>query len=165
MPYKALLIPAVFALCFCISSAVVHADPEVYQQAVQVTTLLKTDQDAAGRKLAYPTNGQAEVTGVIVDIPPGTRTGWHKHPVPCFAYILEGEVRVDLPDGKTNIVKAGQAFAEVVDLLHNGYNPGPGNVKILFFAAGTKDHPFAVKTEAQRPDDEIPTRLKPMGGP
>src|SRR4051812_19455138 len=86
-------------------------EPEPYRQEIVVKPLLKTQTDGAGAPLVYPTNGDAEVTGVLVETPPGAQTGWHTHPVPCFAYVLEGVVEVKLASGETRKFEAGSAFA------------------------------------------------------
>lgn len=133
-------------------AASLHADDaKAYKSEIVITPLLKTQKDGAGNKLVYPTNGNAEATAVLVEIPLGAQTGWHKHPVPCFAYILEGELRVELETGKVETLKAGHAFAEVVNVLHNGINPGPATVKLVMFVVGVEAQPFAVRPpEAQK---------------
>lgn len=134
------LLLGVCGLCATASS---HGE-EAYRAEIKLTPLLKTDRDAAGRKLVYP-RGRAELTAVFVQIPPGGRTGWHTHPNPCMAYILEGELQVELVGGARRTLKAGQAFAEVVNLLHTGENRGRKPVKLVLFVAGEKDKPIAVK--------------------
>ena len=132
--------------------AAITAAPTVatdYAAAVKVTRLLKTTTDAAGRPLAYPKpeDGQAEVTALMVEMPPGAQTGWHKHPIGCIGYLIEGELEVTLADGRVNKIKAGEALCEVVDLDHNGVNRGAVPVKLVMFVLGTKDGgPFTVKT-------------------
>jgi quercetin dioxygenase-like cupin family protein len=123
-----------------------------YSAQVAVARLLKTQVDAAGRPLVYPTDGQAEITAVLVEMQPGAETGWHKHPLPCVGYILEGELHVTLKDGRVNVFKAGQAIAEVVDLEHNGVNPGPGVARLVMFVIGTEGKAFTVKTPAPSSD-------------
>lgn len=122
-----------------------------YAAAVKVTRLLKATTDAAGRPLAYPKpeDGQAEVTALMVEMPPGAQTGWHKHPIGCIGYLIEGELEVTLADGRVNKIKAGEALCEVVDLDHNGVNRGSVPAKLVMFVLGTKDGgPFTVKTAA-----------------
>lgn len=116
-----------------------------YAGAVKVTPLLKTKVDAAGRPLVYPTDGPAEITAVLVEVPPGGRTGWHKHPMPCIGYILEGELRVTLIDGRVNVFRAGEAIAETVNLEHEGVNSGPGPARLVMFVLGTEGRAFTVK--------------------
>ena len=118
---------------------------EAYQQQVQVTPLLKTAVTSAGQPIVYPQITDPEVSGFIVEIPPGTETGWHKHPFPCYAYVLSGELSVDFEDGRTNHFTAGQAFAEGVNLLHNGRNIGTESVRLVLFVTGEKDKPFTVR--------------------
>src|SRR4029079_6937767 len=57
--------------------------------------LLSTGTTILGETLHYPTNGPAHVTAIIVTLPPGSRTILHKHGVPMFGYVLEGEITVD----------------------------------------------------------------------
>lgn len=117
-----------------------------YTRAVRTTPLLCTNTDVAGTPLAYPTGGEAEVTGVLVELPPGAETGWHKHTVPCFAYILGGEIAVTQKDGPTRTFRAGDAFAELVNIEHNGRTLGTEPVRLVFFAAGVKGRPFTQKS-------------------
>jgi quercetin dioxygenase-like cupin family protein len=122
-----------------------------YAGAVKVTRLLKSTTDAAGRPIVYPKleDGQAEVTALLVEIAPGGETGWHKHPLACFAYLMEGEIEVTLADGRVNVVRAGEALCEVVDLAHNGVNRGTVPAKLVMFALGTEGGgPFTVRVPA-----------------
>jgi quercetin dioxygenase-like cupin family protein len=119
-------------------------EAEGYQKQVQVTPLLKATVTSAGQPIAYPQIIDPEVTVLLVEIPPGTETGWHKHPFPCYAYILSGELSVDFEGGQTNHFTAGQAFAEGVNLRHNGKNIGMEPVRLVLFVTGEKDKPFTV---------------------
>ncbi|HEY8962163.1 MAG TPA: cupin domain-containing protein [Luteolibacter sp.] len=130
-----------------VSASSAFADAEAYKKEIAVTPLLKTQTDAAGKAIVYPT-GSPEVTAVRVEIPSGTQTGWHKHPVPCFAYILEGELHVQIDGGETKILKAGEAYAETVDVMHNGVNQGNVPVKLIMFATGASGQPYAVRPPA-----------------
>lgn len=112
--------------------------------AVKVTPLLKTTSSWDGRALVYPT-GQAEVTGIMVEIAPGGETGWHLHPVPSFGWMLQGSLDVSLKDGQIKHLHAGDALAEVVDTLHNGRNVGDEPVKIIVFYAGAVGAAVTIK--------------------
>ncbi len=118
-----------------------------YAASIVVKPLLKTRTDNAGHPLHYPP-GTAEVTGLIVEIPPGHETGWHRHPMPCLAYVLEGEIHVYLKNGDKKITRAGEAAAEFVNLDHNGINPGPGPARLVFFVIGAAGQTFTVKAPA-----------------
>ena len=91
--------------------------------SVKITPVLKTENSWDGKPIVYP-KGQAEITGVLVEIAPGSETGWHLHPAPSFVFVLEGELAVQLKDGQVKKLKAGEVFAEVVNVLHNGRNTG-----------------------------------------
>ena len=114
---------------------------------VKVATVLKTTSSWDGKALAYPA-GQAEITGMLIEIAPGGETGWHLHPVPSFGMVLEGELEVHLKDGAVKKLHAGEALAEVVNTLHNGRNTGSVPVKLLVFYAGATEQKLTVKETA-----------------
>lgn len=116
-------------------------------KAVKVSTVLKTQTSWDGQPLQYPA-GDAEVTGMLIEIAPGGETGWHLHPVPSFGMVLEGELEVTLKDGRRNRLKAGDALAEVVNTAHNGRNVGTEAVKLVVFYAGSKGQPLSQKMPA-----------------
>lgn len=116
-------------------------------KTVKVSTILKTQTSWDGQPLQYPT-GEAEVTGMLIEIAPGGETGWHLHPVPSFGMVLEGELEVSLKDGQRKRLKAGDALAEVVNTAHNGRNIGNAPVKLVVFYAGSKGQPLSQKVAA-----------------
>jgi quercetin dioxygenase-like cupin family protein len=128
----------------CVVGVAQEAASNAYRRDVRVTPLLKTQADYAGRPIAYPTEGTPEVTAVLVEIPAQSQTGWHQHPVPCFAYILEGELQLHLDDGVVKTFRAGEALAEVVDKLHNGVNVTEKSAKLVMFVMGVAGKPYAV---------------------
>ncbi|MEI6414291.1 MAG: cupin domain-containing protein [Pseudomonadota bacterium] len=105
------------------------------QPGVTNTLLLNALNSWNDQPLVYP-KGQAEVTGVLIEIAPGAETGWHRHPIPSFAMVLEGTLEVSLRNGRVKRVQAGEAFAEVVNTLHNGRNVGDKPAKLVVFYAG-----------------------------
>ncbi len=111
------------------------------QDGVQVTPLLKSSVTTAGQKAHYLNTDKPEVTSLIVELAPGAETGWHRHPVPTYAYVLEGDLVVDIEDDGVHEFHAGQAFLEVVNTRHNGKNPGKVPVKILVFFGGEEGSP------------------------
>jgi quercetin dioxygenase-like cupin family protein len=126
------------------SGAWTEPEHEGYASKVRVTPLLKTSVTSSGDPVAYPRTDQPEVTAVEVEIPPGAETGWHRHPVPCYAYILAGSLEVELENGRKNILKAGQALAETVGVAHNGRNKGTEPVRLVMFITGEKEKPFTM---------------------
>jgi len=117
--------------------------------AVKATTVLKTQTSWDGKPLAYP-QGQAQVTGMLIEIAPGSETGWHLHTVPSFAMVTEGDLEVHLKDGSVKRLKAGDMLAEVVNTLHNGRNVGKGPVKLVVVYTGAADSKLTVM-EAAKP--------------
>ena len=128
--------------------ALLCAEP-AYLPAVRATPILKTTTTAAGQPIVYPKTENPEVTALLVEIPPGAETGWHRHPFPCYGYILSGALTVEVEGGKTASYKAGDAIVESVGLLHNGKNTGTEPVKLVMFVTGEKDQPFTVKAAAK----------------
>lgn len=114
---------------------------------VKARTVLKTTESWDGKKIVYP-EGEAEVTGMVIEIAPGGQTGWHLHPVPSFALLVQGKLDVNLKDGRVKHLKAGDALAEVTNTLHNGRNVGKNTVKLAVFYAGVKGKSLTVKEPA-----------------
>ena len=115
---------------------------EGYKKEIQVQPLLRTTTTSAGQPIVYPVTDNPQVTAVMVEIPPGAETGWHKHPYPCFAYVISGVLDVELEGGKTNRLTGGQAMAESINVMHNGKNNGTEPVKLVMFVMGEKEKPF-----------------------
>jgi quercetin dioxygenase-like cupin family protein len=115
-----------------------------YASEVQVTPLLRTTTTVIGQPIEYPKTDKPLVTTVLVEIPPGKETGWHTHPMPCFAYILQGTITVEEEGGKTFTYHAGQAIAEMINTPHNGCNLGTETVKIIMTVMGEQGKPIAV---------------------
>jgi quercetin dioxygenase-like cupin family protein len=118
---------------------------------VKVTPLLKTSTAWNGQPIVYP-QGQAEVTALTIEIAVGGQTGWHLHPVPSFAHVLQGRLDVSLKNGRVKHLKAGDTMAEVANTLHNGRNVGKIPVKLLVFYAGVRGKSLTIK------ESELPKR-------
>ena len=92
-------------------------------------------------EIAYPP-GKAHVNALIVVLAPGEKTVVHKHGVPTFIHILEGEVTVDYEGHGKRTYHQGESFLEAMDVDHAGTNTGTVPVKILAVymgADGAKD--------------------------
>jgi len=112
---------------------------------VTVRKVLVTGTTSDGKKVRYPRTNDAEVTVLVVDVPPGGSTGWHYHPVPVYAYMLEGELAVEMENGTVNLFRKGDAIIEMVDTAHNGYNPGNEKASLVVFYTGAVGIPNVVK--------------------
>jgi quercetin dioxygenase-like cupin family protein len=103
-----------------------------------VTPLLSTGTTVTGETLHYPSSGPAHVTAAIITLKPGTKTDLHKHGVPLFAYILEGEITVDYGDRGKRTYRQGDALMEAMDVAHFGADTGAKPVRILAVFMGAK---------------------------
>ena len=100
--------------------------------------LISTGTNIVGETIHYPTTGAAHVTAAIVTLAPGAKTIVHKHGVPLFAYILDGELTVDYGSHGKRTYKKGQAFMEAMDVAHFGTNNGTQPVRILAVYMGAQ---------------------------
>jgi quercetin dioxygenase-like cupin family protein len=116
-----------------------------YSSGVTAKMLTKTTVTGNGQKIAYPVTDMAEVTAMTVDLAPGSETGWHKHPVPVYAYVVSGSLAVEIEGGKEPTFKTGDAIIEVVNTLHNGRNRGSEPVKLAVFYLGVEGTPNVIK--------------------
>lgn len=128
-------------LVFCMNGLVFAQ----YRQTIQVETLLKTDTSDIGQALAYPQVGRAEISICKVTIPPGEATGWHKHSIPVFAYVMQGELQVELKNGKCNVYSKDDCISEVWNTYHNGKNNGTDTVVLIAVYLGGDDKALSEK--------------------
>lgn len=105
-------------------------------ESIKATPILKTGETWVGQDIVYP-GGDAEMSGVVIEMAPGGETGWHRHPVPSVGYVMAGELEVRFRNGEIKRLVAGEAAAEAVDVLHNGVNVGEVPVKLVIFYVGT----------------------------
>ena len=114
---------------------------------VEAEKLITSSTSSNGDPLVYLHTDKPEVTALLVHIPPGGATGWHKHPVPVYAYMLEGVLTVELKDGRTFVFKKGDAILEVINTLHNGYNAGSVPATLVVFYTGAVGVPNVIREE------------------
>jgi quercetin dioxygenase-like cupin family protein len=109
-----------------------------YKGEIIIEQVLKSDTTSIGQKIVYPQVQDAEVTIAKITFPPGSSTGWHKHDIPVFAYVMQGELTVELEEGRIVHFKQGSSFAEVFDTFHNGINNGKEDLVLIAFYMGEK---------------------------
>jgi quercetin dioxygenase-like cupin family protein len=108
------------------------APPAAAQYAgYPLVPLVSTGTSIVGETLHYPQTGAAHVTAAIVTLAPGEKTVVHRHGVPLFAYILEGELTVDYGTHGRRTYRRGQAFMEAMAVEHFGSNTGTTPVRVL----------------------------------
>lgn len=125
----AMLLPASHALA---DGAVAPSVPPPAAAGKPVVKKLFTGSTTAlGQKLALP-QGDAEVTVLTYDIPPGARLPVHKHPYPRYAYVLAGRLKVSTGDDtKSFEYGPGDFIVEMLDAWHYGETVGSEAVKLL----------------------------------
>jgi quercetin dioxygenase-like cupin family protein len=133
-----------FLVLLGLSFASIAKEPEAYAKTVSVKSLLKSTVTSEGRPLSFP-NDSAEVDGLEVTIPAGSSTGWHSHAHSGFGYVLSGHLQVTTSDSTHRIFGPGEAFAEVVETLHEGTAIGKEDVKLVAFFLVRKGKPVSTK--------------------
>lgn len=98
--------------------------------------LLSTSTTTVGEKIKYP-SGDAHVTSAIVTLAPGARTIMHKHGVPMFAYILDGEITVDYGTHGKRTYRKGQSLVEAMHVAHFGENTGAEPMRLIAVYMGS----------------------------
>lgn len=107
--------------------------------------LFSGDRTVMGEQIAWPATGKAHVNALIVVLAPGEKTVVHKHGVPTFIHILEGEVTVDYGDHGKRTYHQGESFLEAMDVPHSGMNTGTVPVKILAVYMGAEGASDVIK--------------------
>jgi quercetin dioxygenase-like cupin family protein len=113
------------------------ASPLAAQQGIETRRLLQ-------QGVTYPGPDRAgEITVLRITLPPGARTGRHRHPYPPTAYVLEGRLEVVADGGGTRRYEAGDAFVET-RAAHEGFNPGSTPTVLLAVFPAVKGAPLTV---------------------
>jgi len=107
-----------------------------YTSGVESSLILKTTTTTGHYPAKYLNTERPEITVMKVEIKPGAETGWHSHPVPLYAYVLEGNLTVEVKGGKAYHFNAGDAIIEFVNIPHNGKNLGTQSVVLIVFYTG-----------------------------
>jgi quercetin dioxygenase-like cupin family protein len=139
-PITRLLAPALLLAAAC-----TRAEPPA-PATPAVAPVLSASETILGQPFAYPQAG-AEVTAVIVTLPPGAATGWHRHPVPLFGSMLAGELTVAYEGAGTRTYRPGDALMEAIGTPHDGRNDGAADVRILAVFIGAEGIPNSEKVE------------------
>lgn len=109
--------------------------------------VLKSGKTADGDPLAYPQTQKPEVVSVIGTLEPKGQTALHRHPVPVFVYVLEGQLTVRGEGKERRDYKTGEAFLETVGAWHQAFNEGDQHTKLLVVFLGEEGKPT---TEAKQ---------------
>ncbi len=126
------------AVLVVILSLSVPVSADEYEEAITVREIAKTTVTADGQPVRYPRTENPEVTARFISVPPGAETGWHRHPVPVYGYVISGTLEVKMKDGKVITYHQGDAIIEMVNSLHNATNRGDAPVELVAFYTGEK---------------------------
>ncbi len=101
--------------------------------------LLQATTTLTGQPLQFPLF-RNQVTAILGELAPGGQVGRHQHPFPGVAYVLEGTITLEVDGQAPRTFTAGQAYAEVVNTMHNAFNRGttPSRVLAVFFGEAGK---------------------------
>jgi quercetin dioxygenase-like cupin family protein len=135
------LVTVVFFFALGVSHIAAAGD---YVSGVEASLILKTTTTTGHYPAKYLNTEKPEITVMKVEIKPGTETGWHSHPVPLYAYVLEGDLAVEVKGGKTYHFTAGDAIVEFVNIPHNGKNFGTTPAVLIAFYTGEIGTPNTV---------------------
>ena len=125
-----------FAAAALIALAVpVHAE-NAAKPNYPAVPLIATGKTTIGETIRYP-QGEAHITASIVTLAPGARTIAHRHGVPMFAYILEGEITVDYGAHGKRTYRKGDALMEAMDAAHFGENTGSEPMRLIAIYMGS----------------------------
>ena len=128
--------PPLLVLIAAITLSVSNGRPGAQQQTIKRTDLLK---------LGLAEMNGSEMNVWVADIAPGAQTGRHSHPTPRFVYVLEGAVVLGLDGRLSQMFKAGEAFAEIPNAIHNLKNASTTDgARALGFQYAQKGHALQV---------------------
>lgn len=118
-----------------------------YDTGVKGEVILETETMSNGEPIDYLDTDHPKVTVMMIEIAPGAQTGWHRHPIEVYAYVISGQLTMSIEGGKTITFNEREAFVEVVKLRHNGVNNGKVPVKLVAFYLGAKGVPNVMKAD------------------
>lgn len=127
--------------------AIISLTARSQYSGLNIKELLRTDTTSIGQKITYPDFADPEVTMLKITIPPGKSTGWHKHNIPVFAYVVKGTLTVELEDHQVKKFMEESTFAEVRDKYHNGTNMENSDLVLIAIYMGGKGQKLSIPKE------------------
>jgi quercetin dioxygenase-like cupin family protein len=118
-----------------------------YSDKLVVEELLHSEVNSLGQKIIYPEVKDATVTMKKITFPPGETTGWHKHNIPVFSYIIKGTLTVETEDGKVMQYKENSCFSESYNIYHKGTNKENTDLEVMAIYLGGDARELSIKKE------------------
>ncbi len=120
--------------------------------SVQIKQILKTSTSWSGSPLPGFSSGMTEFKVLLFKIAPGGKTTVHVHPLNGAGYMIAGELTMfstEDPHGsfenakkvRTITLRAGDAWAESVNIWHYGENQSDTEAEFVLMFAGQVDIP------------------------
>lgn len=141
MGYQALRISMVAFMLVAAMAVPALAEDKAAKPAPSSTVLLKTTTTGDGVPLVYP-SGTPQVLSRITVFPPHSETVLHRHTIPLYAYILEGELTISTEGQPPRHYKAGDAFMETAG-WHFGRNDTDKPTRLLAVYMGNTISPLS----------------------
>lgn len=116
-----------------------------YSGNLKIEKMLESDVNSMGQKIVYPQMKDAAVTMMKITFPQGETTGWHKHEIPVFSYILEGTLTVETEDHKITEFKENSCFVESYNIYHKGTNKGNTDLVVFVVYLGGDGKELSIK--------------------
>ena len=127
--------------------AIISLTARSQYSGLNIKELLRTDTTSIGQKITYPDFADPEVTMLKITIPPGKSTGWHKHNIPVFAYVVKGTLTVELEDHREMKFNEESTFAEMRNTYHNGKNMEDSDLVLIAIYMGGKGQKLSIPKE------------------
>jgi quercetin dioxygenase-like cupin family protein len=135
---------ALSLLLSCAATIAIAQPTQTGPVGLTLTPVLETATTITGQPIRFP-QGDNQFTAVLAEVAPGGQVGRHMHPVPLFVYMLEGTLSIEMDGHGTHTFSAGQGFAEVTNLWHNGRNLTDKPVRFLIVFSGQKGTPNLIR--------------------
>jgi quercetin dioxygenase-like cupin family protein len=104
------------------------------QSSIRIETLVQSNSAWDATPYTRYPDGQPLMTVLRIVIAPHTKLEWHSHPMPNAAYVLSGELTLEVRGGVRKHFVAGQAITETVNRIHRGFTGEAPTVLIVFYA-------------------------------
>lgn len=122
---------ALLVVCFSLLLGLLLELPTTAQRAATLVPVLKASTTMSNQPITFVRTDKPEVTANLLTLAPGGETGRHYHPTSSFNYVFEGTITIEFDNGERREFKAGQAYMETVNTIHNARNLGNVPMKLI----------------------------------
>lgn len=134
-----------FAFFFLVCVSGIAAKAQQYSGNLKIEKMMDSSVNSAGQKIVYPEFKDPQVKMMKITFPPGETTGWHKHEIPVFSYIMQGTLTVEMEDHTITEFKENSCFAESYGLYHKGTNKHETDLVVFVVYLGGDGNSLSVK--------------------